>query len=260
DTVVIHHSATSNELDPQDIHDLQVVSHENDRDSAGNPDPWYMIAYNYVVKAPYEDDARDPPQVFEGRPDHIKGAHAGGHVNLDQLDPKVRRLVENSNIQCGWNKDKDSGHQMDTVSENATDLAREEINDGFVSANITSVGVLVTGNFAPDILNGRPNVSGYPANGPVRYPSETTLRTTAKLICKLKNGDYPNLRKITDHNYARIKKNLADGEGYFGTCCPGTVYYRLNKLLELTKEECPEHQFALDISPKEHLCHFLENL
>lgn len=260
DTVVIHHSGTDNRDTPQELNDNQVIMHENDRDSAGNPDPWYMLAYNYVVKASYDEGSSDKPKVYTGRPDHIKGAHAGAYVNLNQVDPKVRKLVKEADIKCGWNSDRDKEHSIDRVAEGPTNLTKRQIQNGYVSANITSVGVLVVGNYAPDIIGRSINPDGYPSNGPVRYPTDDALRTSAKLICQLKSDKYPNLRKITDHNYIKIKKAMADGSGTYGTCCPGTVYRRMDRMLELTKEECPEHTFALDISPEDKICSFLKAL
>lgn len=260
DTVVIHHSGTRAEATPQDLHDLQVVSHENDRDAAGRADPWYMIGYNYVIQANYDESDTQEPKVYRGRPENVKGAHAGGYVNMSQVDPKVQELLKNAQFQCGWNEDGDAEHGIDKLSPNAVAQTQRQIQDGYVSANITSVGVLVTGNYAPDIIGNTLNIGGYPANGAVRYPTEGTLRASAKLICSMRSGNFPNLRKITDHNYIKIKKAMADGGLPNGTCCPGTVYYRMNRILELTKEECPEHNFALDISPEEYLCPFLKKL
>ncbi len=90
DTAVVHHSASDNKETPQDINDTQVVMHENERNSAGEPDPWYMIAYNYVIKSPYENEAGET-KVYRGRPDKMKGAHAGAYVNLEQVDPQAKR-------------------------------------------------------------------------------------------------------------------------------------------------------------------------
>ncbi len=146
---------------------------------------------------------------------------------------------------------------MDALSQSATALTISQIQAGYVSANITSVGVLVTGNYAPDILNGRPNPSGYPRNKAPRYPGQQTLKATASLICKLRSGDYKNLKKITDHNWIKLKKAVADGASGAGTCCPGTVYKRMQALLDLVNEQCPQYDFQLDISPKDKVCEFL---
>lgn len=259
DTVVIHHSAMPNTETPQDINDIQVVMHENDRDSSGRADPWYMLGYNYVIQSKYRNISEDLP-VFTGRPDNIRGAHAGAYVNLDQVDEKARNALLNFDTRCGWNTDRDENHTIDRLNTRAIQSHQTQLARGYVSANETSVGVLVTGNYAPDIIGGRANPGGYPRNGRVRYPSESTLRTAAKLICKLKKETHPNLRKISDHNLIKIKRDLARGVSYVGTCCPGTVYKRMNKILQLTKEECPEYNFALDISPEENVCTFLKRL
>lgn len=256
DTAVVHHSGTDNKDSPQKIHDTQIVMHENDRDASGSPDPWYMIAYNYVIKSPYSGEA-GAPKVYRGRPDKMKGAHAGAYVNLDQVDKEAKKELLKGPITCGYNSDEDPGHSLDVKSSRATKLTMNQISSGYVSANITSVGVMVTGNYAPDILGGRPNPSGYPRYGAARYPTMETLKTTAGLICQLREGDYPNLKKISDHNWIKIKKDVADGRSASGTCCPGTVYKRMNALLKLVKKECPEFDFKLDISPKDKVCRFL---
>lgn len=261
ETVVIHHSATSSKETPQELHDLQVVTHERDRDSAGNPDPWYMIAYNYLITAPYQGSAKESEVVvYQGRSDQMKGAHAGASININQLDQGTQELLETEEIKCGWNRDQDPAHSIDEVSSRSMDQMRNQIRQGYISANITSVGVLVVGNYAPDIIGRSANPGGYPANGPVRYPSEELLRSSAKLICKMRSENYPNLRKITDHNYIKIKKAIADGTREYGSCCPGTVYKRMDRLLALTKEECPEYNFILDISPEDKLCSFLKDI
>lgn len=260
DTAIIHHSGTDEKDTPQDLHNLQVVMHENDRDSRGRPAPWYMIAYNYIVQTPYEESASRPPRIYRGRPDNMKGAHAGAYVNMNQVDPEVRKLLKDSDIKCGWNTDKDPDHTLDKIDARATAKVKRQIRSGLVSANITSVGVMVSGNYAPDLLNGSLNPGGYPADGPPRYPTDSALRESARLLCKLRSEKYPNLRKIADHNHIKIKKAVADGKRAIGTCCPGTVYKRMNRLLELTREECPEYDFALDLSPEDRICAFLKTL
>ena len=250
DTVVIHHSASSDTDSPQTLHDLQIMMREN------SPSPWYMIGYNYLVSSPPGQETT----VFEGRGAEMKGAHAGGFVNLDQVDPPVRELLKNSEIKCGWNTDGDSAHTIDVLDKDSMRQNEKYLRQGFVSGNVTSVGILVIGNYAPDLLGTSINPGGYPSNGPIRYPSDNVLRTTAKSVCRLKSESHPNLRKLTDHNYMKIKKALADGNSAIGTCCPGTVYKRMSRLLALVKEECPEHEFVLDISPEDKICPFLRNI
>jgi hypothetical protein len=263
DTAVIHHTATSNDFSPQDINDTQVVAHENDVNSNGDPDPWYMIAYNYAITSDYNSNNAT---VHQGRPDKMKGAHAGGYVNVDQLDPVVQNLVKDYNFICGYNRDQDSEHIIDERDKATEKKYKKELKEGFISANMTSVGVAVIGNYMPDLIrthNGySPNPSGYPSNGPVRYPTDDALKKVGQLICKLKKEKYPNLRKITDHNFIKIKKALADGTATNGTCCPGSVYYRMQKIKELAMEACnfKNNEFVLDISPKVNICRGLKDI
>lgn len=263
DTAIIHHTATSNQFDPQDINDTQVVAHENDVNSNGDPDPWYMIAYNYAITSDYN---QSDSKVYQGRPDNMKGAHAGGYVNLDQLDPTVQNLVKDYNFICGYNTDQDKNHTIDKRDYNTEKKYKKELKEGYISANMTSVGVAVIGNYMPDLIrthNGySPNPSGYPSNGAIRYPTDDALKKVGQLICKLKKEKYPNLRKITDHNFIKIKKALADGTATSGTCCPGTVYYRMQRIKNFAMEACNfnNNEFVLDISPKVNLCRGLREL
>ncbi|MCO4754906.1 MAG: N-acetylmuramoyl-L-alanine amidase [Bacteriovoracaceae bacterium] len=260
DTVVVHHSGTPNTDTPQDIHNIQVVQNENNVDSLGRADPWYMIAYNYVLNAGYEGETQQTPKVYRGRPSQIKGAHAGGYVEIDKMNPKAREKFLNSTVTCGYNLDEDKEHKIDKLDERGKENRQRNAKQGLVSANLTSVGVLVTGNYAPDIVDGQLNPSGYPTDGPVRYPSTSALKASAKLICQLRSTEHPNLTKISDHNYIKIKRNYENGKPYAGSCCPGTVYLRMQKLHELVKQECPQFEFQLDISPKETVCPFLRKL
>tara|TARA_Y100000782_G_scaffold75168_1_gene81114 strand:- start:26748 stop:28433 length:1686 start_codon:yes stop_codon:yes gene_type:complete len=260
DTVVIHHSETQNTASPQLIHNIQVVAHEDSVDKNGKASPWYMIAYNYVVSAEYEGEGKELPKVYRGRPKDMKGAHAGGYVDIDKMNPEAKKALFNSSPSCGLNTDKDPSHIIDVQDYRAQRTYQKNLNKGIASANLTSVGVLVIGNYAPDIVNNALNPTGYPSDGPPRFPSTDALRSSAKLICQLRRDEHPNLTKITDHNYIKIKRNYEKGKRYAGTCCPGTVYLKMQKLYELTKEECPEFDFTLDISPKETVCPFLRKL
>lgn len=264
DTAVIHHTATSNMFTPQDVHNTQVAAHENDVDPFGNPDPWYMIAYNYAITADYSGDNVN---VYEGRPTNLRGAHAGGHVNIDQLDESVREIARNHQIKCGYNDDQDPEHIIDRRDSRAERKFNRERSEGFISANMTSIGVSVIGNYMPDMIKKRnggysSNPSGYPRNQGVRYPNDNALKKVGELICKLKREEHPNLRKITDHNFIKIKKALADGTSPRGTCCPGTVYYRMQKIKDFAMEACgfSNNEFILDISPRTRICYGLRNL
>jgi hypothetical protein len=169
------------------INDTQVVAHENDRDPDGNPDPWYMIAYNYAITADYNSNE---VKVYQGRPDNLRGSHAGGKVNLDQLDPVVQDLIKDYNFVCGYNRDEDPNHIIDERDKRVEERYKEELQDGYISANMTSVGVAVIGNYMPDLIRSgsgySPNPSGFPSNGPTRYPTDAALKNVGELICKLK--------------------------------------------------------------------------
>src|SRR4051812_26581845 len=70
DTIVIHHTEGLPTRDPAEVNDY----HAN-RQSQG--EPWYMVAYSFLVNSPYVGESDVRPRVTEGRPIEIVGAHAG---------------------------------------------------------------------------------------------------------------------------------------------------------------------------------------
>lgn len=260
DTVVLHHTNTGYGETPQDINDSQVLQHEDDVSSGGFPDPWYMIAYNYLITSDgYNDQAK--VQVNQGRPDIIRGAHAGGNIKVSSIDPKAKKELLKLDFQCGYNKNKTKDHSFSSRLTGTENYYKKQIKDGIVNANFTTVGVAVIGNYAPLKLGRRTNIGGYPA-GQVRYPSKPIIEKTAKLICELKRDKYKNLVKISDHNFMKIQQDLQDGNSTSGTCCPGTVYKKMSDILNAVKKECPEisSDIKLDISPGTKVCSFLKKL
>lgn len=262
DTVVLHHTTTGYEETADDINDSQIVQHENDVSASGSPDPWYMVAYNYLVTSQgYEAKDESKVSVIQGRPDIIRGAHAGGNIYVKNVSSQAKKELLKFDFQCGYNSNGSNEHVIDKRLSNTENYFKNQIKQGIINANFTTVGVALVGNYAPYKLSSRNyNIGGYVDE--VRYPSSAVISKTAKLICELKKGAYKNLTKITDHNYIKIQKDISDGKSTSGTCCPGTLYKRMNDVLSAVKMECPDvaSELKLDISPGTKVCSFLKKL
>ncbi len=185
DTIVLHHTATSSNANAQDINRM----HLNEGTSA---DPWYMVAYSYLVGAAYVGDSRPANAVIEGRPLDIVGAHAGSNVFLPMTDDQ-KRIWDSGQVVCG----KEGGE----FSINNT-----LVQNGRIKANVTTIGVSVIGNYS---LRSISNPLGYSRSRP-RTPSVTTIDMIARLSCQLQK-QYPNMKNIKWHSQ------------YHSTECPGTI-------------------------------------
>jgi hypothetical protein len=198
DTVVIHHSETSPGATPQQINRYHL--------NRGTPDdPWYMIAYSYVVNAPYAGTSFPLPRVTEGRPLEIVGAHAGSNAFVS-MDEEQARLFKEGKVVCG----KEGGEFKVDPSM---------IKDGKIKANATTLGLVVLGNYAP--YNSRHNPGGYSRSYP-RLPAKDTLDMIARLSCQLQKK-HPRIKNIKWHNF------------YNTTSCPGNLRNYIDDIKSLTK-------------------------
>lgn len=185
DTVVIHHSETPTTSTPIEINDFHL-----NRGTAD--DPWYMIAYSYVINAPYKSETLPIPLVTEGRPLEIVGAHAGSEAFVE-MDEEQKKIWDEGKILCG----KENGDFKPNPNL---------LRNGMIKANVTTIGVVVVGNYAP--FSGT-NLGGYSKKNP-RYPTVETQDMIARLSCQLQKK-YPKIRNIKWHNF------------YNSTTCPGSI-------------------------------------
>lgn len=185
DTVVIHHSETPTTTTAIEINRMHL-----NRGTA--KDPWYMIGYSYVINSPYQGQDRPTPKITEGRPMNIVGAHAGSSAYVP-MDDEQKRLWESGAVKCG-----------SPGQEFRPDPSL--IKNGKIKANVTTIGVVVNGNYAPF---SQYNPNGYSRNNP-RRPTQKTLEMAAKLSCQLQKK-WPRIKKISWHS------------NYKQTTCPGDL-------------------------------------
>lgn len=186
DTIVFHHSETPSTTTPVEINDFHL--------NRGTPtDPWLMVAYSYQVNSPYAGNTNPVAKITQGRPLGIVGAHAGSAafvpMNADQ-----KRMWDEGQITCG-------------VDGGVFGIDPKQLNSkGQIKANVTTIGVVVIGNYAPF---SRANPNGFRRSAP-RNPTSTTLDLLARLSCQLQKK-YPKMKNLRWHNF------------YNSTTCPGTI-------------------------------------
>ena len=185
DTIVLHHSETSSTATAQYINQLHLARGTSD-------DPWYMIAYSYVINSPYSGGSIPSPLVTEGRPLEIVGAHAGSNVFLP-MDEEQKRLWAEKKVLCG--KENEEPKFDPTL-----------VKEGKIKANVTTLGIVINGNYSPFSST---NPGGYSKKAP-RYPTAKTQDMIARLSCQLQKK-YPRIKYIKWHSY------------YHSTSCPGTI-------------------------------------
>lgn len=197
DTIVIHHSEGPSSGTAEEINRYHL--------SRGTPDdPWYMIAYSYVLNAPYPGANTPPTLVSEGRPLDIVGAHAGSNIFVP-IDNEQKKIWDEGKITCG--KDGEEFKLDPTLMKN-----------GKLKANVTTIGIVVIGNYAPF---SKTNPNGYPANK-VRNPTKNTLDQLARTSCQLQKK-YPKMKNIKWHSY------------YHSTSCPGTLKNFIGEIKNLAR-------------------------
>lgn len=197
DTIVLHHSGSPSTSTSQEINNYHV-----NRSSGG--DPWYMIGYSYVINSPYQGMKVPTPKVSEGRPLEIVGSHAGSDAYVP-MDEEQKKMWDEKKIVCGK-----SGETF------AVDP--KQVKDGKIKANVTTLGVVVLGNYAPF---SKWNPGGY-APGKPRYPTKQTLEMAAKLSCQLQKK-YPRMTKLHWHSM------------YNATDCPGNLKQNVEEIKKIAK-------------------------
>lgn len=198
DTIVFHHSETPSTTTPTQINQMHL--------NRGTPtDPWLMVAYSYQVTTPYVGSSTPAPKVTEGRPLDLVGAHAGSDVFVP-MNADQRSMWDQGQIVCGV---EGGNFAVDPKQVNAA---------GRIKANVTTIGVVVIGNYAPFA---RDNPNGYRPSKP-RYPTPVLLDQLARLSCQLQKK-YPNMKNLKWHNY------------YHPTTCPGNIKNYIDQIKTLAK-------------------------
>jgi hypothetical protein len=198
DTIVLHHSETASTATPEILNDYHLSRGPSN-------DPWLMIGYTYVINSPYEGSSVPTPRVTEGRPLDIVGAHAGSNAFIS-MDADQQKMWDEGKITCGNER---IGFKVDPTL----------IKDGKIKANVTTIGLVITGNYSPF---SKTNPNGYPKNNP-RHPTEATLDLTARTACQLQKK-YPRMKNIKWHNL------------YNATTCPGTIQSYVGQIKALTRK------------------------
>lgn len=198
DTIVIHHSETPSTDTPERINELHL-----NRGTAA--DPWYMIAYSYVVNSPYAGSTGPRARVTEGRPLDLVGAHAGSNIFVP-MDADQEKMWKSGKITCG----KEGGDFKVDPSM---------VKEGKIKANVTTIGLVVIGNYSPF---SKENPNGYSRKNP-RYPTLSTQDMIARTSCQLQKK-YPRMKSIKWHNY------------YHPTSCPGTIKDYIGRIKTLARK------------------------
>lgn len=198
DTIVLHHSETPSSDSPEKINDYHL--------RRGTPeDPWYMIAYSYTINAPYPGATSPRTRVTEGRPLDIVGAHAGSNVFVP-MDEEQKKLWDEGKITCGK---ENTDFRVDPTL----------VRSGKIKANVTTLGLVVIGNYSPF---SKKNPNGYSKSKP-RYPTLATQDLVARTSCQLQKK-YPRMKHIKWHNY------------YHATSCPGTIKLYIGQIKALARK------------------------
>jgi len=185
DTIVIHHTESPSTQKPQSVNDYHV-----NRQSKG--EPWYMVAYSYLVSSPYQGENNVRPHVTEGRPIEIVGAHAGSDAYVE-MSADQRKIWAEGKIICG----KEGG---------TFNIDPNIVHGSKIKANVTTLGIVVIGNYSPMSFD---NPLGHAGNKK-RIPSKQTLELVAKMSCQLQKK-YPGIQQLKWHSL------------YNRTTCPGLL-------------------------------------
>jgi hypothetical protein len=197
DTIVLHHSETPSTDTPERINEFHL-----DRGTAA--DPWYMIAYSYVINSAYPGSKTPATKVTEGRPLDIVGAHAGSDVFVP-MDAQQKKMFDDGKITCGT---ENSSFKPDPTL----------VKNGKIKANVTTIGLVVIGNYSP-FSSSNPN--GYRSKNP-RFPTKATQDAIARMSCQLQKK-HPRMKTIKWHNF------------YHPTSCPGTIKNYLGQIKLLAR-------------------------
>ena len=198
DTIVLHHTETPSTKNALYINDLHL-----NRGTAA--DPWYMVAYSYLVNAPYPKESVPQSLVSEGRPIDIVGAHAGSN-SFVTMDEEQSKAYTDGKITCGK---EGSVFKVDPSI----------VRGNTIKANVTTIGLVVIGNYAPV---SRQNPGGYSPRNP-RYPTKDTQDMIARLSCQLQKK-YPRMKNIRWHS------------NYNSTDCPGSIKNYVGQIVARAEE------------------------
>jgi hypothetical protein len=202
DTIVIHHSETPSTSSPEDINAYHL-------NRGSTKDPWYMIAYSFVINSPYDGMDLPMPKASVGRPFEIVGAHAGSNIFVP-MDAVQSKLWAEKKILCG--------------NETEMKFNPTLVKNKKIKANVTTIGIVAIGNYAPyKLSNGSINPSGYDASVETRNPTPDTIDMVARLSCQLQK------------KYPRIK-SLAYHDQYHRTSCPGNFTKYMDTIQQKAKE------------------------
>jgi len=199
DTIVLHHSETPSTDTPERINEFHLARGTKD-------DPWYMIAYSYAINAPYNGGSVPRARVTEGRPLDIVGAHAGSNVFVP-MDAEQKKMWDEGKVKCG--KEGDDEFKVDPTI----------VKNGKIKANVTTIGLVVIGNYSPF---SKSNPNGYSKKNP-RYPTKQTQDMIARMSCQLQKK-HPRMKNIKWHNY------------YHATSCPGTIKDYIGQIKALARK------------------------
>jgi hypothetical protein len=198
DTIVLHHSETPSTDSPERLNEYHLARGESS-------DPWYMIGYSYVINSPYPGAGIPRSRVTEGRPLNLVGAHAGSNIFVP-MDDEQKKMWDEGKVICG----KES-------TEFSVDPSL--IKDGRIKANVTTLGLVVTGNYSPF---SKTNPNGYSKKNP-RYPTAETQDLAARLSCQLQKR-YPRIKNIKWHSF------------YHSTSCPGSLKNYIGQIKALARK------------------------
>lgn len=196
DTIVFHHSETRSTDTP-----LRINAYHLDRGSAS--DPWWMVAYTYLINTPYVGGSIPTSAVSYGRPISFVGAHAGSNVFVP-MDETQKKIWDSGEIKCG--RDEDFAFDPSLVK------------NGKIKANVTTIGVVAIGNYAP---GGPSNPNGSGSKG--RSATPKLIDMLARLSCQVQK-EYPRIKRFAYHDQ------------YHATSCPGTIKNNMKAIKAKAKE------------------------
>lgn len=211
DTITIHHSEGRSTDTPISINNYH-------RTRGSSSDPWYMIGYSYVINTPYEGDTFPKSMASLGRPLTYVGAHAGSNIYLPMDEVQQKIWDSKKEVLCG------------KVNKWVYDPTL--VKNGKIKANVTTIGVVVVGNYSEfsgkKIRNSRgklvtnpyPNLNG---DIPAREPTDKAIDMIARLACQLQN------------EHKRIK-NFSYHQQYHETSCPGSIHDYMKAIQAKAKE------------------------
>ncbi|MBD65801.1 MAG: hypothetical protein CME62_11380 [Halobacteriovoraceae bacterium] len=212
--LVIHHTATDLSTSPTAINNSHI------QNNTGG-DPWYMISYNYLVSEYHNGGHPNQPAIIQGRPDNMKGAHAGGYTPT--LSPSERAYYAAQSFECG---NPTLGMEPGQIeSQIASNTYGDVSRRGGISGNIISLGIAIVGNFSttPGVSLGNGESIPQAGNHVPDPVNPNSISQTAKLACQLQR-QYPTITKIVPHNYFK------------STVCPGYIKRYLNRIAQEANE------------------------